>query len=80
MAHGWQPRKNNTALASELRTMASVLEGRHGVLAVAVAEFLASSHRQTNDNERGAAWARVADIVRERESLRLRGYGGVRND
>jgi hypothetical protein len=80
MARGWHPEEGKAASANELRTMACVLEGRHGVLAVAVAEFLASSHRQTNDMIRGSAWARVADIVRQREVIRLAGHDSVRSD
>lgn len=57
----------------ELGAMALVLEGRHGCLAAEVAEFFASSHLQNSDRKRGVAWARVADIVREREARRLGG-------
>jgi hypothetical protein len=57
--------------SQELGTMAQVLEGRHGFLAADVAEFFSSTHLQNNDRRRGSAWARVAEIVREREAQRL---------
>jgi hypothetical protein len=61
-----------TAMSNdELSAMALVLEGRHGCLAADVAEFFSSTHLQNSDRRRGVAWARVADIVRERESQRL---------
>lgn len=65
-----RPSTPGTISSIELNTMALVLEGRHGALAAPVAEFFASSHRHGNDHERGAAWARVAEIVREREMQR----------
>lgn len=55
----------------ELGSMALVLEGRHGCLAADVAEFFSTTHIQGQDRRRGIAWARVADIVREREARRL---------
>ena len=55
----------------ELGSMALVLEGRHGSLAAEVAEFFSTTHLQNSDRRRGAAWARVADIVRERTARRL---------
>jgi len=55
----------------ELGAMALVLEGRHGCLAAEVAEFFSSTHLQNEDRRRGTAWARVADIVRERTARRL---------
>ena len=57
--------------SDELGAMALVLEGRHGCLAAEVAEFFSSTHLQSEDRRRGTAWARVADIVREREARRL---------
>lgn len=55
----------------ELAAMALVLEGRHGCLAADVAEFFSTTHLTNQDERRGAAWARVADIVRERTASRL---------
>ncbi len=55
----------------ELCAMALVLEGRHGSLAAEVAEFFSCTHLQQEDKRRGTAWARVADIVREREAKRI---------
>jgi len=57
--------------ANELSAMALVLEGRHGTLAADVAEFFSTTHLQCDDRRRGAAWAQVADIVREREARRI---------
>ena len=61
----------STMSGDELSAMALVLEGRHGCLAAEVAEFFATTHLQNSDRRRGVAWARVADIVREREATRL---------
>jgi len=55
----------------ELGAMALVLEGRHGCHAADVAEFFSTTHLQGADQRRGTAWARVADIVRERTARRL---------
>ncbi len=63
---------SNAAMSNdELGAMALVLEGRHGCLAAEVAEFFSCTHLHNSDRRRGVAWARVADIVREREALRL---------
>ncbi len=62
---------NATMTNDELSAMALVLEGRHGTLAAEVAEFFSCTHLQNSDRRRGVAWARVADIVREREAVRL---------
>ncbi len=62
---------NATMTNDELSAMALVLEGRHGTLAAEVAEFFSCTHLQCSDRRRGVAWARVADIVREREAQRL---------
>ena len=62
---------NSPMTGDELSAMALVLEGRHGCLAAEVAEFFSCTHLQNRDRRRGTAWARVADIVREREARRL---------
>jgi len=63
---------SNAAMTiDELSAMALVLEGRHGTLAAEVAEFFSCTHLLNSDRRRGVAWARVADIVREREAKRL---------
>jgi hypothetical protein len=46
--------------------MASILEGRHGVLAAAVADFFAAAHLQNGDEDRASAWSDVAERVRDR--------------
>ena len=55
----------------ELGAMALVLESRHGGLAAEVAEFFSTTHLYNQDRRRGEAWARVADIVRERQALEV---------
>ena len=52
--------------------MASVLEGRHGLLAAEIAEFFSSLHGNRGDAGRSWAWAGVAETVRMRERDRLR--------
>ena len=54
----------------EIETMALVLEGRHGIHAAGVAEFLAAVHDQSRDDNRRDAWSQVARTVRRREHLR----------
>jgi hypothetical protein len=71
MATRWHPEEGRNASPVEIELMASVLEGRHGVLAAEIAEFLAAVHREQNDPLRGRAWATVADAVRKREQQRL---------
>ena len=73
MASRWHPDAGGVASKGEIELMASVLEGRHGVLAADVAEFLASVHRQENDALRSRSWAIVAETVRQRERLRRQG-------
>jgi hypothetical protein len=57
----------------EVEVMASVLEGRHGVLAVEIAEFLVAVHEQAGDALRAAAWYDVALTIRRRELARTTG-------
>ena len=51
--------------------MASVLEGRHGLLAAEIAEFFSTFHGQAGDAGRSWAWAGVAETVRRRLQSRL---------
>jgi hypothetical protein len=51
--------------------MAGVLEAKHGQYAAAVADFFSVAHAQNGDNARSAAWADVAERVRERQHDRL---------
>lgn len=57
----------------EVEVMASVLEGRHGVLAVEIAEFLGAIHEQGGDNGRAGSWYEVSLAIRRREADRLAG-------
>jgi len=71
MTATWHPDEDATPTPAEVETMASVLEGRHGVLAAEVADFFAAVHSQQGDAGRCWAWAGVAEIVRRREQVRL---------
>ncbi|HML28293.1 MAG TPA: hypothetical protein PKE16_05540 [Hyphomicrobium sp.] len=55
----------------DLGAMAEVMEGKHGPLAVGIAEFFALYHGQKGDAGRAWAWASVAELVRNRERERL---------
>ena len=57
--------------AEGCETLATILEGRHGVFAAEVADFLASVHGRLGDVKRCTAWGEVAQLVRSRESVRL---------
>ena len=54
----------------EVDTMALVLEGRHGIFAADVADFLSDAHKVSSDPNRSSAWAAVALAVRGRERVR----------
>jgi hypothetical protein len=54
----------------EVEIMASVLEGRHGVLAADVADFFATFHSTKGDAARSWAWAGVAEVARRRAEAR----------
>jgi len=60
-----------TPVPADVDFMAAVLEGRHGIHAVDVAEFFSSFHGVKGDAGRSWAWAGVADKVRLRERARL---------
>jgi hypothetical protein len=70
MATRWHPEEGRVASLAEIELMATVLEGRHGVLAADIAEFLAAVHRDQQDPLRGRAWSTVAEAVRRREQRR----------
>ena len=55
----------------EIRTLASTLEGAHGIHAHAVAEFFADAHGQEGDRGRLRAWSTVAGLIKQREHERL---------
>jgi hypothetical protein len=73
MASGWHPDEDPTPTPREVELMAGVLEGRHGLHAAEVAEFLSTFHEQRRDAPRAWAWAGVAERVRQREQERLLG-------
>jgi hypothetical protein len=70
MASGWHFRENATPTPGEVEAMVAVLEGRHGVWAADVAEFLSTFHSLKGDCGRSWAWAGVAERVRTRAKAR----------
>jgi hypothetical protein len=71
MTSGWHFHEDTTPTPGEVEAMVSVLEGRHGVLAAEVAEFLSTFHSLKGDKGRSWAWAGVAELVRHRAKERL---------
>ncbi len=70
-ALNWHPDEDITPTPRDVETMACVLEGQHGSMAVDVAEFFSSLHAEKNDAGRTWAWAGVAEAVRYRQRLRM---------
>ncbi|MGE0626545.1 MAG: hypothetical protein AB7O43_01875 [Hyphomicrobiaceae bacterium] len=66
-----QPDEDVTPSPSEVDMMASVLEGRHGIHAAHVADFLTEANAQRGDASRSWAWAAVAERIRRRTDERL---------
>jgi len=58
-------------MPEEVESMAVVLEGEHGALAVEIAEFFATQHSLDGDAGRSWAWTGVADLIRNREQKRV---------
>ncbi len=75
MISGWHFKEDATPTPGEVEAMVSVLEGKHGVLAADVADFLSAFHSQKGDAGRSWAWAGVAEMVRRRSEARLGVYG-----
>lgn len=73
MVSGWHFKGAQTPSRGEMEAMAAVLEGRHGVWAAEVAEFLAMAHSLKGDHGRGKAWKGVADVVRRKAEDRICG-------
>lgn len=71
MAIHLQPDEDATPTPGEVELMASVLEGRHGVHAGEVADFLAELSAQRGDAPRSWAWTAVGLRVRHRCSTRM---------
>ncbi len=67
----WHPDADATPTPRDVAAMAEVLEGRHGTFAAEVAEFFASYHGEKGDAGRAWAWSGVAELVRNRERVRL---------
>lgn len=67
------PKEDITPGFAEVEALAAVLESRHGLYAVEVAEFFSAFHSQSGDVGRSWAWAGVAEAVRQREHSRLMG-------
>lgn len=72
MAAEWQPDEDTTPTPREVDLMAKVLEGRHGVMAAEVADFLSAWHADRRDAGRSWAWAGVAETVRRRMRRRIK--------
>jgi hypothetical protein len=51
--------------------MACVLEGQHGFFAADIAEFFSTYHAIAGDTGRAQMWTRVAQSIRDRESVRI---------
>lgn len=62
-----------TPAPGEVETMAAVLEGRHGIYAEHVAQFLADVNANQGDAARAWAWTAVTERVRKRATERLVG-------
>lgn len=72
-ARNWHPDDDATPTPREVEAMAEVLEGRHGGLAVEMAEFFSTFHSLKGDAGRCWAWAGVAECVRMRAQQRVAG-------
>jgi hypothetical protein len=55
----------------EVESMACVLEGQHGSFAADIAEFFSTYHAIAGDTGRAQMWTRVAQSIRDRESVRI---------
>ena len=67
----WTDQDDVTPTPEEVESVACLLEGEHGVLAVDIAEFFAQQHSLKGDVGRSWAWTGVAGRIREREQKRL---------
>jgi len=70
MTSGWHACAYATPTPSEVDATVTVLEGRHGIWAAEVAEFLSTLHSLKGDAGRSWAWANVAERVRHRSQAR----------
>ena len=67
----WNEQNDVTPTPEEVESVAALLEGEHGTLAVEVAEFFATQHSLGGDVSRSWAWTGVVERIREREQKRL---------
>ena len=72
----WSEQRDVTPTPEEVDSMASLLEGEHGILAAEVAEFFATHHSLGGDAGRSWAWTGVAERIREREQKRVKASRG----
>lgn len=60
-----------TPTTKDVELMATVLEGRHGIHAAHVADFLSEVNAHKGDASRSWAWAAVSQRVRRRTTDRI---------
>ena len=70
------PDEDATPMPGEVESMATVLEGRHGVWAEHVAQFFSDWNAQHGDTSRSWAWAAVTERVKLRTSQRMQTASG----
>ncbi len=71
MTANTHPDLDATSTPADVECIAEVLEGKHGIYAADVAEFLSTKHYLAGDAGRSWAWAGVAERVRIRAQQRL---------
>lgn len=72
-AETWHPEQDVTPTPREVEMIAESLEGRHGTHAADVADFFSTQHSLRGDAGRCWAWAGVAETIRHRTQVRLKG-------
>lgn len=73
MVSVWHLDEDTTPMPRDVAAMASVLEGRHGLHAIEVADFFSTYHSLSGDAGRCWAWAGVAELIKRRERQRVMG-------
>ena len=68
----WSEQRDVTPTFDEVESIATLLEGEHGMFAASVAEFFATHHSLGGDAGRCWAWSGVAECIREREQERIK--------
>jgi len=69
----WEADLEFTPMPRDVGAMAEILESKHGGLAAEIADFFALYHGQKGDAGRAWVWSGVAELVRNREQVRLEG-------